>query len=63
MTQAVHIPYTVEQDEDGVWCTTLSCVPAWPLTVKAIPAKLLWLTCARLFRWVRVPPRRSHWLP
>lgn len=20
MTQAVHIPYTVEQDEDGVWC-------------------------------------------
>jgi predicted RNase H-like HicB family nuclease len=20
MTQAVHVPYTVEQDEDGVWC-------------------------------------------
>jgi hypothetical protein len=20
MTQAVHIPFTVEQDEDGVWC-------------------------------------------
>ena len=20
MTRAVHIPYTVEQDEDGVWC-------------------------------------------
>jgi predicted RNase H-like HicB family nuclease len=20
MMQAVHIPYTVEQDEDGVWC-------------------------------------------
>ena len=20
MTQAVRIPYTVEQDEDGVWC-------------------------------------------
>jgi predicted RNase H-like HicB family nuclease len=20
MTQAAHIPYTVEQDEDGVWC-------------------------------------------
>jgi predicted RNase H-like HicB family nuclease len=20
MAQAVHIPYTVEQDEDGVWC-------------------------------------------
>jgi predicted RNase H-like HicB family nuclease len=20
MTQAVHVPYTVEQDEDGAWC-------------------------------------------
>jgi predicted RNase H-like HicB family nuclease len=20
MTQAVHVPYIVEQDEDGVWC-------------------------------------------
>ena len=20
MTRAVHLPYTVEQDEDGVWC-------------------------------------------
>lgn len=20
MTQAVHVPYTIEQDEDGVWC-------------------------------------------
>jgi hypothetical protein len=20
MTQSVHVPYTVEQDEDGVWC-------------------------------------------
>ena len=20
MTQAVHVPYTVEHDEDGVWC-------------------------------------------
>jgi predicted RNase H-like HicB family nuclease len=20
VTKAVHIPYTVEQDEDGVWC-------------------------------------------
>jgi predicted RNase H-like HicB family nuclease len=20
MTQAVHVPYTVEQDQDGVWC-------------------------------------------
>jgi predicted RNase H-like HicB family nuclease len=20
MTQAVHVPYTVDQDEDGVWC-------------------------------------------
>ena len=20
MTRAVHVPYTVEEDEDGVWC-------------------------------------------
>jgi len=20
MTKAVHVPYTVEEDEDGVWC-------------------------------------------
>jgi predicted RNase H-like HicB family nuclease len=20
MTQTVHVPYTIEQDEDGVWC-------------------------------------------
>lgn len=20
MTQAVHVPYSIEQDEDGVWC-------------------------------------------
>lgn len=20
MTQAVHVPYTVDQDEDGMWC-------------------------------------------
>lgn len=20
MTRAVHVPYTLEQDEDGVWC-------------------------------------------
>lgn len=20
MTRAMHVPYTVEQDEDGVWC-------------------------------------------
>jgi hypothetical protein len=20
MTQIVHVPYTVDQDEDGVWC-------------------------------------------
>jgi predicted RNase H-like HicB family nuclease len=20
VTQAIHVPYTIEQDEDGVWC-------------------------------------------
>ncbi len=23
MTRAVHVPYTVEQDEDGIWCAQL----------------------------------------
>lgn len=22
MTQVVHVPYTIDQDEDGVWCAT-----------------------------------------
>lgn len=22
MTQVVHVPYVVEQDEDGIWCTS-----------------------------------------
>lgn len=22
MTRVVHVPYTVEQDEDGVWCAS-----------------------------------------
>ena len=28
MTQAVHVPYTVEQDEDGVWCAHAQLRPA-----------------------------------
>jgi predicted RNase H-like HicB family nuclease len=27
MTRAVHIPYTVEQDEDGVWCADAQLRP------------------------------------
>ncbi|MDA8074220.1 MAG: hypothetical protein M0Z40_03110 [Actinomycetota bacterium] len=27
MTQAVHVPYTVEQDEDGVWCARAQLRP------------------------------------
>ena len=28
MTKAVHVPYTVEEDEDGVWCTHAQYGPA-----------------------------------
>ncbi len=28
MTQAVHVPYTVEQDEDGVWCAHAQLRPS-----------------------------------
>jgi hypothetical protein len=27
MTRAVHVPYTVEQDEDGVWCARAQLRP------------------------------------
>lgn len=27
MTRAVHIPYGVEQDEDGVWCASAQIRP------------------------------------
>jgi predicted RNase H-like HicB family nuclease len=27
MTRAVHIPYTVEQDEDGIWCARAQLRP------------------------------------
>ena len=28
MTKAVHVPYTVEEDEDGVWCTHAQLRPS-----------------------------------
>jgi len=27
MTRAVHVPYTVEQDKDGVWCADAQLRP------------------------------------
>jgi predicted RNase H-like HicB family nuclease len=27
MTKAVHVPYTVEEDEDGVWCAHVQLRP------------------------------------
>ena len=27
MTRVVHVPYTVEQDEDGVWCAAAQLRP------------------------------------
>jgi predicted RNase H-like HicB family nuclease len=28
MTRAVHVPYTVEEDEDGVWCAHAQLLPS-----------------------------------
>jgi predicted RNase H-like HicB family nuclease len=28
MTKAVHVPYTVEEDEDGVWCAHAQLRPS-----------------------------------
>ena len=28
MTKAVHVPYTVEKDEDGVWCAHAQLPPS-----------------------------------
>jgi predicted RNase H-like HicB family nuclease len=27
MTRVIHVPYTVEQDEDGVWCASAQLRP------------------------------------
>lgn len=27
MTQVIHVPYTIEQDEDGVWCASAMLRP------------------------------------
>ncbi len=27
MTRSVHVPYTVEQDEDGIWCAHAQLLP------------------------------------
>ena len=29
MTKAVHVPYTVEEDEDGVWCAPRTTAQRW----------------------------------
>ena len=50
MTRAVHVPYTVEQDEDGIWCAHSNCVRAWGLTAGVRQHMLPSRTCARQWR-------------
>ena len=47
MTRAVHVPYTVEQDEDGIWCAHAQLRPGVGGTAKAIQPRLRLRTCAR----------------
>jgi hypothetical protein len=47
MTRAVHVPYTVEQDEDGVWCAHAQLRPGVGPTAKAILPKLRSRICVR----------------
>ena len=47
MTRAVHVPYTVEQDEDGVWCVDAQLDPGLEPTAKAILPRLRSRICAR----------------
>ena len=46
MTRAVHVPYTVEQDEDGVWCAHAQLPLASGLTARAIVPRQRSPTCA-----------------
>ena len=47
MTRAVHLPYTVQQDEDGVGVLTPSCILASAPTAKVAVVRLRSRTCAR----------------
>jgi hypothetical protein len=46
MTQAVHVPYTFEQDEDGVWCAHAQLRPGVGQTARVSALMLLSRTCA-----------------
>ena len=48
---AVHVPYTLERDEDGVWVRMPGSDRAEERTATARPKKKPLLTCARLFSW------------
>jgi hypothetical protein len=49
MTRAVHVPYTVEQDEDGVWCAHAQLRPGVGANGEGDTPRLPWPTCVR--RW------------
>ena len=50
MTRAVHVPYTVEQDEDGVWCDHAQLRPGVGANGRGIPPMRQSRTCARRSR-------------
>jgi hypothetical protein len=47
MTRAVHVPYTVEQDEDGVWCAHAQLRPGVGANGEGTPSMRRSRTCAR----------------
>jgi len=51
MTRAVHVPYTVEQDDDGVWCAHAQLRPG--VGANGVPIEPASAT----------PPSLSAWRP
>ena len=47
--KAVHVPYTVEEDEDGVWCAHAQLRPSVGANGEGAT------------REVSFPPRGGHW--
>jgi hypothetical protein len=47
MTRAVHLPYTVQHDEDGVWCAHAQLRPCVGAQGEGNSLRLRSRTCAR----------------
>jgi hypothetical protein len=50
MTRAVHVPYTVEQDEDGVFCAHAQLRPGVGANGEGDTPRLRSLTYVRLWK-------------